>query len=148
MYQELFLKQFTKIILLFIVGGLSISYILFSKKYWDRFEKYKDDILAKCMIKGILVFCFCCFVRLSAWPMLKDKPLIDDNKYELLDNATVIQGVTRGGIFGLCEDIIVEYDDKEYDLNVVKADDNINKGDIVKVIYLPNSEYAVIEKIN
>ena len=51
-----------------------------------------------------------------------------------------------GGLFGLSKSIIINVDGTECEFNLLKYDKNIKQGDKVKVTYLPNSRYAVIEK--
>ncbi|WP_143151465.1 hypothetical protein [Pseudobutyrivibrio xylanivorans] len=56
----------------------------------------------------------------------------------------VYQEVLDGGVLGLFKTIIdVDGNDVEY--NVLYAEKNIKKGDLVKVTYLPNSMYAIVE---
>lgn len=53
-----------------------------------------------------------------------------------------------GGLFDLSKTIIVTVDDENLRYQVLYSDKNIEKGDFVKVSYLPNSKYSIIEKIS
>ena len=78
-------------------------------------------------------------------PITKDKSYIDNKNYEVCYGET-LQEVVDGGLFGLSKSIIINVDGTECEFNLLKYDKNIKQGDKVKVTYLTNSKYAVIEK--
>ena len=147
MYHSIFIKQFIFITVLMIVGVILLATTLFNERYWEKFKKVNDDKLAKCLNKAAVIVFYIMFVIYVYFPIVLDKQIIDDNNYSVLDCAIVKQDIVEGGAFGLLKSIIVEQDGIEYELSVLKVEGNIKKDDIVKVTYLPNSKYAVIEKI-
>lgn len=79
-------------------------------------------------------------------PLYKDKVLLSQNKYECR-SGIACQEVYRSGLYGLFKSIIVETDGEKFNYEVIYADKEIKKGDLVKVTFLPNSTYSIVEKI-
>ena len=80
-------------------------------------------------------------------PIIKDEIHLKNISY-LEINGIVYHKVMSGGLFDLSKTIIVTVDDENLRYQVLYSDKNIEKGDFVKVSYLPNSKYSIIEKIS
>ena len=71
-------------------------------------------------------------------PIIKDEIHLKNISY-LEINGIVYHKVMSGGLFDLSKTIIVTVDDENLRYQVLYSDKNIEKGDFVKVSYLPNS---------
>ena len=144
-YQEIFNKRFWIIILMLIISIVSAFFFLFNKEYWENYEITKNSRVARILFKAFLFVIVAGFVWLEGIPITKDKSYIDNKNYEVCYGET-LQEVVDGGLFGLSKSIIINVDGTECEFNLLKYDKNIKQGDKVKVTYLTNSKYAVIEK--
>lgn len=146
-YNIIFNKKLYQIILMLIIGIFIAIFFTINKEYWKQFESLKNNKFRLIVNKMLIPISVVLYLGVVALPMFRDIPYIKRNSYVVINDAVVVQEVTDGGLLGLFKTIIVSYNDDEYELNVLKTVGEIEEGDIVKVTYLPNSEYAVIEKI-
>jgi hypothetical protein len=78
-------------------------------------------------------------------PMIKDKKVIEANSY-VVETGVAKHEVYNGGLMGLSKSLKVRFEDKEKNFKIAWAEDGISAGDEVIVTYIPNTEYAVVEK--
>ena len=145
-YQQLFNRKFFEIIILLILGFCAALFFVINKSYWNRFEFLRNNKAVMVAYKLLLPIIVLGYLWMVALPMIKDKPNIDANDFEIR-NGVASQGVVNGGLLGLSKSIIVEVDGEKCEYGLVGYDNEIKKGDKVKVIFLPHSKYAVIEKL-
>jgi hypothetical protein len=63
-------------------------------------------------------------------------------------NGSAYQEVVDGGALGLFKSIIVIHENEEIEYRVIWADKDIKKDNRVKVTYLTNTKWAIVEKVN
>ena len=143
-YQYYFVQMFIFEIILGVLLLLSVLFIWFNNSYLDQVQFFKNNTKAKVIFRIIFTFFLMDFFFTFTMPFIKDKKIIDTNTYYEI-NGIATYGIVNGGAMGLSKSIIVQVDDKEYEFSVAWADSNIEKGSKVKVTYLPNSKYAVVE---
>ncbi len=144
-YQEIFYRKFYEMIILLIVGIFGVVFFWVNKSYWNQFEFLKNNRIARIGYKIFLVVLVSSFAIMDVMPLIKDKMFIDSNNY-VVCSGIASQKVVDGGLLGLSKSIMVVVDGVNYEFGVVGKYDDIKKGDSVKVTYLPNSKYAVIER--
>lgn len=145
-YQEIFNKKYEIKMILLAISSITILFFMVNKSYYDQFEYIKDNVVKRIVLKILLFIFWASSIKSVIYPIMSDKKIIDSNTYLVMDNCCVYQEIIGTGLMGLSKIIIVESNGKQYVLKVAQADGGIEKGDKVKVTYLPNSRYAVIEK--
>ena len=84
------------------------------------------------------------FLFLIVIPFVKDKPLIDSGTY--IQENGVVKNDVHVGYMRYISTIWVELGGEEVNLYIAYIENGIHTGDTVKVTYLPNTKFAVIEK--
>lgn len=141
-YQQLFYaKYFLHIGLLILVCVIYTIFAIIKTLTGDLNKNVKMSILEKLILLAVIVIYF--FV--VALPLIKDKPIIDSKDY-IQARGIVYEAEDRGGHRGIMSTIWIEIDGEKMSFYVAKADSSIKVGDNVKVTYIPNSKFAVVEK--
>lgn len=143
-YQTFFYKKFYILIVILIIDLCAGAYFIFDKSDWKKYEFLKNNKVAAIAYNLLPLVIIAIYAWKFAIPIIQDKPYIDSNDYCVME-GNVYQEVVGSGLFGLSKFIIIECNDNNYEFDVVWADSNIKKDDNVKVTYLPNSKYAVVE---
>ena len=146
-YQEYFTRVIRNEIIIFIFAGIAIIYLLLNKSYWMDLrlkQRNKQIILYKVIAIVFLFF----YVWNTMLPVIYDMHSMRSNEYERLNNAEVITEISQGGPFGMTRRITVVHNNQKYRLIIANSDNYIKKGDIVDVVYLPHTSYAVISRTN
>ena len=139
-YYYIFEKRYIYIIglLLFCVMAVIIEIAFEIKKHSTS---KKMMVINISYLTGLLAIYFF-FVAL---PIIKDKSFINSNEFAQ-KNGIVYEEI-HGGYRNVLRTIGIEVDGKKLRFRIAYADDGIHAGDKVKVTYIPNSTYAVVEKI-
>ena len=145
-YQEIFNKRFEILMILLVLSSVATIFFIVNKSYYNQSEYLKDNVVRRVIIKICLCIFWITAVKVVMYPIIIDKKIIDSQEYSVMDNCCVSQEIIGTGYRGLSKTIIVESNGEQYEFEVLKADEGIEKGDRVKVTYLPNSRYAIIEK--
>mgnify|MGYP006873172584 FL=1 len=109
-----------------------------------RMQNIRNLNRIKILVRVVLVSITITLSIFIMLPIYKDKQLLLHNSYECT-HGIVYQEVVGGGAYDLFKTIIVDVDGDNINYNVLYAEKNIKKGDMVKVTYLPNSMYAIVE---
>lgn len=147
-YQEIFMgiyKFYVAFLIIDIIGIIYLISLWFNQSYWDQFDYLKDDKLMKAIFQYLPVLLLICCILIVITPVIQDKSLIDTNGYCVKNHGVAATNIVSGGPFGRFERITVQFDGTKNRFRVAWAEDGIKKGDIVNVVYLPHSTYAIIE---
>lgn len=146
-YTGMFNKFFIIVFIIYVLILLGIIFVCVSDVPFQQDERVKNSLhyskIKICSRIGLvsLYIIISIFVVL---PLYKDKKLLSKNSFECT-HGVVYQEVLDGGVLGLFKTIIIDVDGNDVEYNVLYAEKNIKKGDLVKVTYLPNSMYAIVE---
>ena len=142
----MFNKFFIIAFLFFAMMVLCTIIVCFSDMLFqdERLKNSPHYNKIKLVFRIVIVTVAIIMTILKGLPIYKDKKLMSQNSYECT-HGVVSQEVLGGGVYGLFKTIIIDVDDNDVVYCVLYADKNIKKGDLVKVTYLPNSKYAIVE---
>ena len=144
-YQSVFNQKFILLIVILIVGCLALLFFWINNSYMDDSEYLKNHPAAKYLIRVLLSLLMVAYFGAIALPIIKDKEIIEKQQY-VVEEGQVLHDVDNGGMFGLQKSIKISIDGNYCRFSVAFIADDVKEGDKVKVTYLPNSKYAVIEK--
>ena len=146
MYHSVFIKIFCAIFVIAFLSAASIIKILLNKEYWEKRYK-KEEISSKKKFHGAIVSIgFVGYIYFVLIPMCQDKKYIDNDSYMIMEDAIMTSDVFHSRPFSTIREISVKVDDVEHNFFLLSYPKGIEKGDVVRVIYLPHSRYAVVEK--
>ena len=143
-YQLIFNQKLIILTVILCIGCLAVIFFWCDNSYMDGSDYLKNHPVAKYCIRIMLTILLVSYFVVSELPMIKDKKVIDSEEYNIA-YGVLEHEVCDGGMFGLSKSINMHFDEKEYEFSVAYIDENIKVGDYVKITYLPNSMYAVIE---
>ena len=143
-YQYLFNQKFIILIVILIIDCLALLFFWVNNSYMDESDYLRNHPFVKYIIRVCLSLLMLTYFSLSALPIIKDKRIIDNQHYCVAEGQ-VLHDVDEGGMFGLSRSINISIDGSPYEFSVAFIDNDVKVGDEVKVTYLPNSKYAVIE---
>ena len=147
-YQSIFNLYFYLILVGFL-GMLTVTIVLWkSKSDFDKYEKIRNSKYKKQIIMGYrLVFTAVTIIGLftAVVPIGSDKKSINNKTYNV-DYGEVVYISKDRGPYGLTKLFRIETDGKILEVDVLKRDKGILKGDYVKVTWLENSKEAVVER--
>ncbi len=118
---------------------------VFSIKIKTGRKEAEIDNETRTIYKVFLIVCVIIVFVGMMLPIAKDSKYIYNKEYKV-DHGIVYREAMRKGSLGLFKSIIVTVDGQEYVYRVLYNDDNIKKGDSVRITYLPNTTWSVVEK--
>ncbi|MBE5836114.1 MAG: hypothetical protein E7309_15985 [Butyrivibrio sp.] len=144
-YQHYFNTKFYFYAFLFISHIIIVIFLWFNNSYLNQSDFLRKTPWAKLLIRlGVTVLLVDMFFE-NYMPMIKDKKVIEANSY-VVETGVAKHEVYNGGLMGLSKSLKVRFEDKEKNFKIAWAEDGISAGDEVIVTYIPNTEYAVVEK--
>ncbi|MCR5416645.1 MAG: hypothetical protein K6E79_07610 [Pseudobutyrivibrio sp.] len=149
-YSAIFCKYLVISYLLYIVAViwtifLCISEVPFMMEERIRISENYNKI--KISVRSIVVIVMIFITFYTIIPIIKDTPSCIEKNY-VESNGSAYQEVVDGGALGLFKSIIVIHENEKIEYRVLWADKDIKKGNRVKVTYLTNTKWAIVEKVN
>ena len=146
--QKIFNIYFYVNIFLFLVAVIATVVLWKSNSIYDKYEKIRNSKYKKQIIMayrvGVALFTLIGFFT-EILPVIRDKNSINNKTYNV-DYGQVAYISKDRGPYGLTKLFRIETDAKILEVDVLKRDKGILKGDYVKVTWLENSKEAVVEK--
>ena len=146
--QKIFNIYFYVNIFLFLVAVIATVVLWKSNSIYDKYEKIRNSKYKKQIIMayrvGVALFTLIGFFT-EILPVIRDKNSINNKTYNV-DYGQVAYISKDRGPYGLTKLFRIETDGKILEVDVLKRDKGILKGDYVKVTWLENSKEAVVEK--
>ncbi|PHU39798.1 hypothetical protein CSX00_09285 [Pseudobutyrivibrio ruminis] len=146
--QKIFNIYFYVNIFLFLVAVIATVVLWKSNSIYDKYEKIRNSRYRKQIIMayrvGVALFTLIGFFT-AILPVIRDKKSINNKTYNV-DYGEVVYISKDRGPYGLTKLFRIETDGKILEVDVLKRDKGILKGDYVKVTWLENSKEAVVEK--
>ena len=146
--QKIFNIYFYVNIFLFLVAVIATVVLWKSNSIYDKNEKIRNSKYKKQIIMayrvGVALFTLIGFFT-AILPVIRDKNSINNKTYTV-DYGQVVYISKDRGPYGLTKLFRIETDGKILEVDVLKRDKGIIKGDYVKVTWLENSKEAVVEK--
>lgn len=146
-YTDMFNKFFIIVFIIYVLILLGIIFVCASDVPFQQDVRVKNSLhynKIKIFSRIGLVGLYIIITIFAVLPIYKDKKFLSQNTFKCT-HGVVYQEVLDGGVLGLFKTIIIEVDGNDVEYNVLYVEKNIKKGDMVKVTYLPNSMYAIIE---
>ncbi|PHU39785.1 hypothetical protein CSX00_09215 [Pseudobutyrivibrio ruminis] len=146
--QKIFNIYFYVNIFLFLVAVIATVVLWKSNSIYDKYEKIRNSKYKKQIIMayrvGVALFTLIGFFT-AILPVIRDKNSINNKTYTV-DYGQVVYISKDRGPYGLTKLFRIKTDGKILEVDVLKRDKGILKGDYVKVTWLENSKEAVVEK--
>ena len=146
--QKIFNIYFYVNIFLFLVAIIATVVLWKSNSIYDKYEKIRNSKYKKQIIMayrvGVALFTLIGFFT-AILPVIRDKNSINNKTYTV-DYGQVVYISKDRGPYGLTKLFRIKTDGKILEVDVLKRDKKILKGDYVKVTWLENSKEAVVEK--
>ena len=146
--QKIFNIYFYVNIFLFLVAIIATVVLWKSNSIYDKYEKIRNSKYKKQIIMayrvGVALFTLIGFFT-AILPVIRDKNSINNKTYTV-DYGQVVYISKDRGPYGLTKLFRIKTDGKILEVDVLKRDKGILKGDYVKVTWLENSKEAVVEK--
>lgn len=146
--QKIFNIYFYVNIFLFLVAVIATVVLWKSNSIYDKYEKIRNSKYKKQIIMayrvGVALFTLIGFFT-AILPVIRDKNSINNKTYNV-DYGQVVYISKDRGPYGLTKLFRIETEGKILEVDVLKRDKGILKGDYVKVTWLENSKEAVVEK--
>jgi len=143
-YQLYFNQKLISFVILLVIGIIVVIFFWVDNAYFDKSSFYENNTYAKITTRLSLTVLVIIFFFIGVLPIIKDKKTIDSNNFYKL-NGKIYHGVNSGGRYGLSKTVTIESDGELYRFRVVYIEEGLSLNDEVKVTYLENSRYAVIE---
>ena len=139
-YHECFVRDMYVYFFIYTIIIIFVLFNWFSKDFYNDFDNKK--LILGCRV-GITIFGIIAFFLLVV-PFAKDKKAIETDDYcELY--GIISHDVKKSGRGGAFKLITIGSEGKEYEFRISYIEEGLSLNDEVKVTYLENSRYAVIE---